>query len=174
MYLAYNLNPTWSVSAQNTLFIREFESHYVRLNVNYYQFIEELKVKTNISPYYGVNYYGLYYDSGIKLGVEKYLKSNFINAQLIPYYDSSIGWNLGYLFKYKQYLYKDISANIQYSNYPEFRIPEKRITLGLSLGSANIIVSPQLSIPINGDLRTSRILFSFSYFLALKKNIQNN
>jgi len=148
----------------NSLFFRELNAQYIRLYGGYtYQF-KKIKTELDIFPYLGTNYGGAYYDFGLDLKADKYWSSKFeTSAGLIPTYDSDKGFYLCYSGTVSYWFLNDASANIKISDYPEFRIPENRISLSLLFDVYELAVRPVISIPINGDIRTGRVLVSFIY-----------
>jgi len=171
-FIGYNYNNKWDIYLMNSLFIREFEAQYIRLLVGYEQKFDRTKTDLFILPYFGINYQGKYYDIGLRIKLNKFWISNIeTTSEIIPIYDSDRGFHFCYSESGYYLLNNEIFANFKITNYPEFRKPENRILLGLLFIVNSLIVKQEISIPIKGDIRTSRFLMSFAYcFTTLNNN----
>lgn len=52
---------------------------------------------------------------------------------------------------------------LNYSTVPEYRMPERRLRVGLKLKSEKMWVRPELSLPLSGQIKNFRSLVSFGY-----------
>lgn len=163
-FIGYNYNNKWNIYLMNSLFVREFEAQYIRLLVGFEHRFETSNTELNILPYLGINYMWAYYDMGLRMKLNKLWTTRIqTSGEIIPRYDSNYGFHLCYVAYVNYLLINDIYTHIKITNYPEFRKPEKRISLGLIFNVFPLLVKPEISIPIKGDFRTSRVLMSFTY-----------
>lgn len=170
-FIGYCYNKQWNVTIMNSLFIRELDAQYIRFSGGYTNQLNEDKTSFTIQPYFGLNYGFAYYDIGLQLKVQRLWFSKLeTSAEFIPFYDTSQGFHLGYLGSIGYKLNKNVSTIVKLSNYPEFRIPANRISLGFMFDSYPLVIKPELSVPIKGDLRTSHILISFLYVFTIRGN----
>lgn len=170
-FIGYNYNNKWNIYLMNSLFIREFEAQYIRLLGGYEHKFDRTNTDLYIFPYFGINYHGKYYDLGLRMKLNKFWTSNIeTSSEIIPIYDSDISFHFCYSLSANYSLNNEIYANLKFSNYPEFRKPENRISLGLLFNVNSLLVKPEISIPIKGDVRTSRFLMSFAYCFNASNN----
>lgn len=163
-FIGYNYNNKWNIYLMNSLFIREFKAQYIRLLVGYEHKFVPTNTELNILPYLGINYQGAYYDIGLRMKLNKLWTTKIeTSGEIIPRYDSDYGFHFCYVTSINYLLINNMYANAKITNYPEFRKPEKRISLGFIFKVYPLLVKPEISIPIKGDIRTSRVLISFAY-----------
>lgn len=174
-FIGYNYNNKWNIYLMNSMFIREFEAQYIRLLIGYEHRFETSSTELNILPYWGINYMGAYYDMGLRMKLNKLWTSGVeTSGEIIPRYDSDFGFHFCYVASINYLLINNMYANAKITNYPEFRKPEKRISLGFIFKVYPLLVKPEISIPMQGDIRTSRVLMSFVYYFKKTENILKN
>lgn len=117
-----------------------------------------------ILPYYGSLWNRDYYDYGV------FVKGNFrikpvlnVRAALNLNYDSYYEGDIGSLLGVDVHLWKSISLFGQYSSIPEYRRFEDRIKLGLIIKENKLQVSPAISLPIEDEIKTFRLMCDFEY-----------
>lgn len=162
-FLAYAFNSTFNVGLMNSLFIREPVAQYARLFGGYNLKINEIKSNLSILPYVGINYGAAYFDAGTGIKFDKlWFQAIETTAQLTPFYDSSIGFYCSYT-AVLGYRLNNIVLTAKITDYPEFRQPEDRVVFATMFSVSSLVVKPELSIPLHGDIRTSRFQLSFLY-----------
>ena len=176
---SYAFNSNWSVTVENSFFIRELDAQYCRVSCAYNLKLDKIDTNLSLLPYIGTNYAGAYYDMGLSLRLNKlWFEKLETLAGFAVLYDSSHGFNTTYTASVGYKLNSTIMPVLKLTNYPEFRIPEERIVAGILFNVYPLVVKPELSIPVNGDIRTSRVLVSFLYnFTPNSKNenaVRNN
>ena len=178
--LAYAFNNTFNVGLMNSLFIREPVAQYARLFGGYNIRINKIDTNLSILPYAGINYGAAYFDVGTGIKIDKlWFQTIVTTAQFTPFYDSSIGFYSSYT-AILGYQLNNILLTAKLTDYPEFRQPEDRIVFATMFSVSSLVVKPELSIPLHGDIRTSRFQLSFLYNFtpssenkSLFKNILN-
>ena len=149
--------------AEQSVLVTKLKNQFINGYIGY-------KGKYNKLTYSGYIYSGYQYSNRfrtyggmVETGYDffKYIK---LYAGIRPHYDSSYGYDTAYKIGLNFLLNKSISIRGEYTSYPEFRLCEKRIKGGIDINVMNIYVSPQLSIPIDGNLENIRFLNSFNYY----------
>lgn len=161
--LGYAWHQRWSAQLEHSVFSQAFKTQYLRFILGYECQWDNLSFKA--SPYYGFIYNGDFYNAGLFLdGCWQVLKRLSLEGCLNPHYDSGYDYETCFMVGAGVYLYKDISAVIQYSTIPEYRMKEKRVKLGLRFGTSKLCVWPMLSIPVdNSSGKHVRLLCGFEY-----------
>ena len=160
--VSYLLNNGFGLSLEHSVFSQEISTQYVRGNLLFDKSLGSIDYK--IATYYGMPYDAAYYNFGTDLSGEFPLNRTVkVFIGLNPHYDS--------FFKYKTcfdaganfHLHKDVGIMASYSTKPEFRQNEKRIKVGLMLKVQNLSVYPYLSIPLEGAIKSFRLLVNLNY-----------
>lgn len=162
----YSFKDTWNIGLMSSFFIREASSQYVKAFGGYNLFLQKIKTNFTLLPYVGVNYGGAFFDTGLGIRLNKFWFNDIeTTIQTTPYYDSSYGFHCSYsaILGYK--LNNNIQLTMKITDYPEFRIVENRMTFAVFINMLSLVVKPELSVPINSDIRTSRLQLSFLYNL---------
>ena len=60
----------WSVGLENTIFIRHLNEQYIRANGTFRYSTGVWDVKFSAEAFFGTNYAGRFYDSGLKIGLD--------------------------------------------------------------------------------------------------------
>lgn len=169
-FIGYESNQHWSARLENSMFVKQLAWQYARIYGEYRENFDKIGLEANIEPYVGSNYSGQFYDLGLRAGVSKNLgKRLFINADIIPLYDSEKGYSTCYNGSASYSVLDELALKLKFTNFPEYRSPEQRICFGLVFNSGNLQINPEITIPTEGDVRTTRINISFRYELKLKK-----
>lgn len=172
LLINYAFDNSVNIGFMNSLFIREPSAQYIRFLGSYNLGINKINANLSMLPYFGWNYGGVYFDMGMGFRFEKFWIDKFETSfQLTPFYDSSTGFYCSYSTKIGYKLDNDITISTRITDYPEFRLPENRITFAISFNVSSLVVKPELSLPFKGDIRTSRFQLSFLYnFMTNSKN----
>ena len=83
----------WSVGLENTIFIRHLNEQYIRANGTFRYSTGVWGVKFSAEAFFGTNYAGRFYDSGLKIGLDKKIGRVEFGAGVMPMYDSGMGYN---------------------------------------------------------------------------------
>lgn len=160
--VGYTYKQSWNVKLEHSIFSQKFSTQYVRFMLGYKH--RWNRVSVNAQPYYGTIYRGDFHNAGIMLnGRWQVLKRWNVECTLNPHYDSEYDYTTCVLFGTGLHLYKALSAVLQYSTIPEYRMKEKRIKAGLHFAVDKLRVFPMLSIPVDGSGKHVRVLCGFEY-----------
>ena len=128
----------WSVGLENTIFIRHLNEQYIRANGTFRYSTGVWGVKFSAEAFFGTNYAGRFYDSGLKIGLAA--------CRVI----------------------QEAALVLDITNIPEYRMVEHRIVPGILFRAHKLWVRPELSIPLNDNVQFTRVLISFRYDFLLK------
>lgn len=169
-FIGYENKHHWNVRFENSLFAKQFAWQYARIYGGYSKNLEKIGIDAVVEPYIGTNYSGQFFDIGIRAGISKNLGKRLeLTAEIIPLYDSGKGYSTCYNSSASYNILDEIALKLKYTNFPEYRNPEQRIGIGLAFNSGNLQINPEITIPVEGDIRTSRINIFFQYNLRLQK-----
>lgn len=165
--VSYTYKEKYGVGLEHSVFSQEIETQYVRGYLNYTRSWTRFDLDAKL--YYGTPYNHDYYNCGMMLsGRYKPFQSFEIMASANPHYDSyfdcEMCFEAGALVK----LSTDIGLYSLYSTIPEFRQKENRVKVGLHLNVMNLSVSPHLSIPTEGPVKSVRLLVNCSYVFSAR------
>ena len=149
----------WSVGLENTIFIRHLNEQYIRANGAFRYSTGVWGVKFSAEAFFGTNYAGRFYDSGLKIGLDKKIGRVEFGAGVMPMYDSGMGYNTCYTVHAACRVIQEAALVLDITNIPEYRMVEHRIVPG---------IRPELSIPLNDNVQFTRVLISFRYDFLLK------
>ena len=160
--IAYQYKDTWSVKLEHSVYSEHIEYQKVRLYLGYEKDWDRVNLK--IEPYFSTLWNAAYLDFGalVKSDVRVLNRWN-LDATINPHYDTQAKYNTCFSAGTSVLLAEQISLIAHYSNIPEFRTPESRLRVGLSFKVQNLSLVPELSIPLEGQKKTVRVLFSFKY-----------
>jgi hypothetical protein len=169
-FIGYQSHRNWNVRLENSMFVRQLSWQHARVYGEYTKQWDKMGLEASVEPYVGSNYSGQFYDTGLWLGLTKKLgNKTVLNASIIPAYDSGKGYRTYYESFLSYALLNEVALKLKFTNFPEYRNPEKRICIGLVFDSGNLQINPEITIPTEGDVRTSRINISFQYELRLHR-----
>lgn len=160
--VGYTCRQSWSVKLEHSVFSQEFSTQYVRFMLGYKHCRERIGVE--VIPYYGTLYNGDFYNAGIMFGGYWQVQRKWrIECIVNPHYDSGYDYKTCFSVGTNLHLYKAISAVLQYSTIPEYRMKEECIKAGLRIKADKLYVSPMLSIPVDKTGKHVRLLCGFGY-----------
>ena len=90
-------------------------------------------------------------------------KIGSLDVTLNPHYDSGYSFNLCFMGGGAIRITDSISVISHYLSIPEYRVVENRVRCGLLFKTEHLQVSPVVSISLDEDPRTMRILTSMMY-----------
>lgn len=167
-YIGYRLKDSWQFQFDHSIFVEHIRYQYIRCTGGYTLNKKQFDVAANL--YAGITYCNSFYDLGTKIyGAYKPIKWFEINAMLNPHFDAKYKYATCYMEGVRFNINEEIALFTQYSTIPEYRISEKRIHVGLNLKVRHLQVTPQLSIPIEGNAKTCRVLFGLKYEIPRTK-----
>lgn len=164
--IGYQDKKNWYILAEHSVFVTKLKNQVINGYVGYKGTLKELQY--NGCVYGGVHYRGLYKMMGGMIEM-KYPILSWCNVYggIRPHYDTSYGYDTAFKAGLSFALHKAISLRGEFTSYPEYRLCEKRIKAGFDFKVMNLKVSPELSIPIENNIETIRLLMSFKYELNL-------
>ena len=157
----------WSVGLENTIFIRHLNEQYIRANGTFRYSTGVWDVKFSAEAFFGTNYAGRFYDSGLKIGLDKKIGRVEFGAGVMPMYDSGMGYNTCYTVHAACRVIQEAALVLDITNIPEYRMVEHRIVPGILFRAHKLWVRPELSIPLNDNVQFTRVLISFRYDFLL-------
>lgn len=159
---------SWSVGLENTLWAHSLKEQYIRATGGYRQDTGLWGVHFSADAFAGVNYAGRYWDGSVKAALDKSLGRVCFGAGVMALYDSELGYNTCYTVHAACRIIQEASLVLDFTNIPEYRMPEHRIVPGLLFRARKLWVRPELSIPLNDNIQFTRVLLSFRYDFLLK------
>jgi len=152
----------FQVGIKHSIFNENIKNQYVQFNFSYELFHKDL-FSSKLTGSIGGVYSNDFYDTGVNLWCKFHPKLFSLSAELQPHYDSGIEYTTCYGFSGEYKITQEVALSVVYTNIPEFRIPEKRLRLGIFFNSKNLSVQPEMSIPSNEKIGAFRVLCSFIY-----------
>ena len=143
----------WSVGLENTIFIRHLNEQYIRANGTFRCSTGVWDVKFSAEAFFGTNYAGRFYDSGLKIGLDKKIGRVEFGAGVMPMYDSGMGYNTCYTVHVACRVIQEAALVLDITNIPEYRMVEHRIVPGILFRAHKLWVRPELSIPLNDNVQ---------------------
>lgn len=162
----------WSVGLENTIFIRHLSEQYIRANGTFRYSTGVWGVKFSAEAFFGTNYAGRFYDSGLKIGLDKKIGRVEFGAGVMPMYDSGMGYNTCYTVHAACRVIQEAALVLDITNIPEYRMVEHRIVPGILFRAHKLWVRPELSIPLNDNVQFTRVLISFRYDFFIEIMLQ--
>lgn len=160
--VGYTYRQFWSVKLEHSVFSQEFSTQYVRFMLGYRHCGERIGIE--VIPYYGTLYNGDFYNVGVEFsGQWRMLRNWGIECTANPHYDSGYDYKTCFMVGTNLHLYKAISAVLQYSTIPEYRMKEERVKFGFEFKVNELCVIPLLSIPIDSSGKNMRVLCNLRY-----------
>lgn len=164
--IGYKDKKNWYILAEHSVFVTKLKNQVINGYAGYKGALKELQY--NGCVYGGVHYRRLYKMMGGMIEVQyPILPWCNIFGGVRPHYDSSYGYDTAFKAGLSFVLHKAISFRGEFTSYPEYRLCEKRIKVGLDFKVMNLNVSPEVSIPVESNMETTRLLMSFKYELNL-------
>lgn len=164
--IGYQDKWNWYVMVEHSVFVTKLKNQVINGYAGYKGNVQKLKY--NGCLYGGIHYGGMYKMMGGMAEV-KYPLLSWCNmfGGIRPHYDTSYGYDTAFRAGLSFAFHKAISLRGEFTSYPEYRLCEKRIKAGLDFKVMELIVSPEISIPIEGNIETIRLLMNFRYELHL-------
>lgn len=161
----------YSIELEQSVFSESIGLQYLRGYVGYQTILGYFQLKG--SAYFGSTYNRLYYSTGASADVRfRPLQLIFVDASLIPHYDSGFGYTTCYCGGIGCGISKQLDFLVSFTNKPEYRMPEKRLNLSFDFHVKNLKVIPKLSLNISRDSgpKSLRPLIDFEYTFKYKKD----
>lgn len=160
--VGYQDRRNWYIIAEHSVFVTKLKNQTINGYAGYKG--EVGKFEYNGCMYGGMNYAGLYRMAGIITEV-KYPILTWCNVfgGIRPHYDTSYGYNTAFRAGLSFAIHKAISLRGELTSYPEYRLCEKRIKVGLDFRILELSVSPELSVPLEGNIENIRLMLGFRY-----------
>jgi hypothetical protein len=147
---------------EQSIFITPVANQYIRGSLGYTKDFNW--IKGYISAYYGMAYNNSFQNYGLKIFIEKNIGKSFgMDFLLNPHQDFDIKYNTCYGISVHYFIFKEVALDLAVTNVPEYRESINRIKPGLLFKSGNIEVKPQISIPLEGNIKNIRVLCGFDY-----------
>lgn len=162
---------SYSIKLEQSIFSENLGLQYMRGYVSYQTTISSVALKG--AAYFGATFNRLYYSTGVSVDVRFRPKDRlFIDGRLNPHYDSGYGYTTCYYSGLGVGLNDHIDLFAAYTNTPEFRMPEKRLNIGVDFHVKNLKVLPRLSLNISPDSgpKSLRPIIDFEYTFQSKAN----
>ncbi len=160
--IGYGFKEDWQITLEHSIYAEKFGFQKVRLYAEYKHSWGNAQLRAN--SYISTLWNGDYQDYGIALtGRYQLFIPWAIEATINPHYDSQYGYKTCYAISTDIHIIKALSAVAQYTTIPEYRLSEKRFRVGFNLSHGNLSVTPLLSIPVEGNIKSIRVLCSFHY-----------
>ena len=165
-YAGYQWDSNWHVQLNHSVFIEHLKHQYVSGQGGYEWQGSGFELQGDV--YFGTTYCGSFYDFGINVGgLYGPVKWLSLRAKLNARYDSGFKYKTCYLLGVDFNVTNQFSLLAQYTTIPEYRMSERRVKAGLRFKVKNLQVCPMLSIPVEGDASTVRVLIGFRYDFML-------
>lgn len=165
--LGYTYKDRWSATLEHSIYSEHFDNQKVRLYLGYHNTWNWFTL--NVQPYASTLWNGNYQDVGTLLNVDlRVLHRWHVDATINPHYDTQIGYSTCYSAGTKVTVTEQVAIVAHFTNIPEYRESEKRIRAGLEFKVLNLIVTPELSVPVEGQQKTIRALCGFNYKIGKK------
>lgn len=160
--ITYHFTDAFSLRAEHSIYSEKLKYQYLRLYFNYK--IKYKNLTTSFSPYLGTTYGGHYLTLGGTLNSKwDMLDRLSIEGTINPHYDNSLGMFYCYKVGLESKLSNILSPTIYYDNIPVYRISEEYLKLGIKFIAANLLIHPELAIPIlSNNTKCLRLLISFN------------
>lgn len=162
--IGYQDRRNWYVIAEHSIFVTKLKNQVINGYAGYKGSLQKLEYDGCL--YGGVHYGGMYkMIGGIAEAKYPVLSWCSVFGGVRPHYDTSYGYDTALRVGLSFALHKAISLRGEFTSYPEYRLCEKRIKTGFDFNVMDLKVSPELSIPIEGNLENIRLLMRFQYEL---------
>jgi len=118
--------------------------------------------------YGGMRYDNAYWDMGT-MGFAVFGPRHGVNLEtaLEHFYDSEMGNFLGYLMRVRSPELKKMSVFVGFKNIPEYRMVERRVSGGVSIGVDGLSVNCEVSSPTSWETQFTRVSIDFVYRFSL-------
>lgn len=152
----------WYLMAEHSVFVTKLKNQVINGYAGYKGNWHKLKYDGCV--YGGVHYGGMFKMAGVMANVNYPVKAwcNIFGG-IRPHYDTSYGYDTAFKAGLSFAVHKSISLRGEFTNYPEYRLCEKRIKAGIDFNVLGLSVSPELSVPLEGSLENIRLLMGFCY-----------
>lgn len=163
--IGYQDRRNWYVIAEHSVFVTKLKNQAIHGYAGYKG--EVRKFEYNGCMYGGLNYAGGYRMAGVMAEVDYSVLAWWkIFGGIRPHYDTAYGYDTALKAGVSFALHKDIAFRGEFTSYPEYRLCEKRIKAGLDFNVKGLKVSPEISVPVEGNLENIRLIMGFKYELS--------
>lgn len=155
----------YSARLEQSIFSEKFGLQYMRGYLGYKTPIGKM-LELSGTAYFGATFNRFYYSTGASLEVRlRPYRILIVDGKFNPHYDSGFGYTSCYYAGLGSYITKQIDVLIGFSNIPEYRMPEKRLSIGFDFHVKNIAVRPKLSLNLSSDAgpKSIRPIIDFEY-----------
>ena len=161
-FISYTHQEHWLLKLEHSIYAEKFSFQKIRLAIGYQHRHDNFI--WGVSPYFSTLYNVDYQDFGTFINGEyQPIKGIALKGVVNPHYDSGYDYTTCFQAGVSVYLYKGMGAEMHYSTITEYRISEKRIRVGLTFSEGNLLVSPLISVPAEGNVKSIRVLCGCSY-----------
>lgn len=162
----YSYRSKYYIKAEQSLFIAKAKNQTLCLYLGYLG--KYRNINYNCSIYKGIHYNNYFGTMGGFIDIKtKFWDILDFYLGLRPHYDSAYKYKTCYKIGLGLNFHKEITFVTIYQNYPEYRLCEDRINTGLKFKVNNLVVFPNISIPIHNKKEDIRLLLSFGYKLLI-------
>lgn len=169
--ISYLLKDRYSIGVEHSIFSAKIGTQYLRGIFSYcHPIAANTFVKGEI--YYGTPYNRTFYNLGTKISAKTPIAGPVsIYATINPHYDSYFHYETFYKVGASCRLNSEIDFLAFYSTIPEYRQKEERLNAGLNFHIRNLMVNPYLSLPLEGPIKSIRVLIGFNYTFKSKRGL---
>lgn len=168
-YIGYEFKNDWETKLEHSIYSEKFGFQKIRAYMAYHHTWGNFTLKANA---YGSTLWNAdYQDFGTNISAGyKLLKPWNIEAVVNPHYDTDYKYKTYFTVSTDVQIIKNLGIIAQYTTIPEYRLSEKRVRAGLIFSYGGLSVTPMLSIPVDGTVKSLRVLCGFEYKFKFKKN----
>lgn len=155
----------YSARLEQSIFSEKFGYQYMRGYLGYQTTFGNV-LQLFGTAYFGSTFNRFYCSTGASVHVRIHpYRIIILDAKINPHYDSGFGYTTCYYAGIGSYITKQIDFLIGFSNIPEYRMPEKRLSVGFDFHIKNIKVLPKLSLNLNSEdgPKSLRPIIDFEY-----------
>ncbi len=160
--IGYELNKSAFILLEESIYSEHFSNQKIRFIIGFQSQMGKLDI--NLAPYISSLWGGGYYDCGCFLNGRLSLLNTFaLEFILNPHFDSHLKYMTCMSLGLKSGITKTISIFLRYNTIPEYRMNERRLRCGFEFTIDNLWVKPEISLPLEGQIKSCRVYCSFVY-----------
>ena len=167
-HIAYEFKNDWEAKLEHSIYSEKIGFQKIRAYMTYSHTWSNFTLKANV---YGSTLWNAgYQDFGANLSAGyRILKLWNIEATVNPHYDTEYNYKTYFNVSTDVQIIKNLGIIAQYTTIPEYRLSENRVRAGLLFSYGGLYVTPMLSIPVDGEVKSLRVLCSFEYKFKFKR-----
>lgn len=168
-YVSYEFKNDWEAKLEHSIYSEKFGFQKIRAYMAYRHTWGNFTLKAN--AYASTLWNADYQDFGANVSAGyKILKPWNIEATVNPHYDTENKYKTFFTVSTDVQIIKYLGVIAQYTTIPEYRLSENRVRAGFIFSYGGLSVTPMLSIPVDGKVKSLRVLCSFEYKFKFRKN----